>query len=132
MRHTGGCQIMSKPSLMRRFCGFAESPSPFVSAVVRPTRIVHGLRMAVAVPVVAALVGCTNGTYDCEGTDLVIDGSRIEYAGADRYEVCQTNGNILVIGLRDQCGTTSRNYMSFDKMQRKLARGTEKWDCKKK
>ena len=54
------------------------------------------------------------------------------FGGADRYEVCQTNGNIMVIGFRDQCGTTSRNYMSFDKMQRKLARGTENWDCKKK
>jgi hypothetical protein len=85
-----------------------------------------------AVAALLALTACTSGTYDCEGNQLVIDGSRVEYAGADRYEICQTNGNILVIGLRDQCGTTSRNYMSFDKMQRKLARGTENWDCKKK
>jgi len=89
-------------------------------------------RAAVAAAALLALAGCSNGTYDCEGTQLVIDGSRVEYAGMDRFEVCQTNGNILVIGLREQCGTTSRNYMSFDKMQRKLARGTENWDCKKK
>jgi len=89
-------------------------------------------RAVAAATVLLALAGCTNGTYDCGGTELVIDGSRIEYAGADRYEVCQTNGNIMVIGIREMCGTTSRNYMSFDKMQRKLARGTENWDCKKK
>ena len=89
-------------------------------------------RPILAIAALLSLTACTSGTYDCEGTELVIDGSRIEYAGADRYEVCQTNGNIMVIGLRDQCGTTSRNYMSFDKMQRKLARGTENWDCKKK
>ncbi|MEY3974022.1 MAG: hypothetical protein RIS59_383 [Pseudomonadota bacterium] len=90
------------------------------------------LRPLLAAAALLALAACTSGTYDCEGTDLVIDGSRVEYAGADRYEICQTNGNILVIGLRDQCGTTSRNYMSFDKMQRKLARGTQNWECKKR
>jgi hypothetical protein len=89
-------------------------------------------RPLLAAAALLALTACTNGTYDCEGTQLTIDGSRVEYAGADRYEVCQTNGTILVIGFRDQCGSTSRNYMSFDKMQRKLARGTENWDCKKK
>ncbi len=89
-------------------------------------------RPLLALAAMLSLAACTSGTYDCEGTALVIDGSRVEYAGADRYEVCQTNGNIMVIGFRDQCGTTSRNYMSFDKMQRKLARGTENWDCKKK
>lgn len=88
--------------------------------------------MALATATLLALAGCTNGTYDCGGTELVIDGSRIAYAGADRYEVCQTNGNIMVIGFREQCGATSRNYMSFDKIQRKLSRGTENWDCKKK
>ncbi|MBU3693378.1 MAG: hypothetical protein FGM40_00935 [Rhodocyclaceae bacterium] len=90
------------------------------------------IRSFLAVALLPMLAACSNGTYDCEGTQLVIDGSRVEYAGIDRYEVCQTNGNILVIGLREQCGTTSRNYMSFDKMQRKLARGTENWDCRKK
>ena len=90
------------------------------------------VRPAVTLSVLLALSACSNGTYDCEGTQLIIDGSHVEYAGMDRFEICQTNGNILVIGMREQCGTTSRNYMSFDKMQRKLSRGTENWDCKKK
>jgi hypothetical protein len=89
-------------------------------------------RPLIAIAALLSLTACTSGTYDCEGTELVIDGNRVEYAGADRYEICQTNGNILVIGLRDQCGTTSRNYMSFDKVQRKLARGTANWACSKK
>jgi hypothetical protein len=105
---------------------------PVLSQTPGAAHLRYWVGAMLAVAALFVLTGCTNGTYDCEGTALVIDGSRIEYAGADRYEVCQSNGNILVIGFRDQCGTTSRNYMSFDKMQRKLARGTENWDCKKK
>lgn len=87
---------------------------------------------AALLAVVATLSGCSNGTYECGGSNLVIDGDRVEFAGIDRYEVCQTNGTVLVIGIRNQCGTTSRNYMSFDKMQHRLARGTESWYCDKK
>jgi hypothetical protein len=94
--------------------------------------ITSASRSLLAIGTLLALAACTSGTYDCEGTQLVIDGDRVEYAGMDRFEICQTNGNILVIGMREQCGTTSRNYLSFDKMQRKLSRGTENWDCKKK